>query len=195
MEAHFPPDSMDQRTTDIALVIFHLGDELYALPTAETREVVTYQRPRRLPGADPWVQGVINLRGEIIPVCDLAAALGLQQRCSNGRIVVCDSPRGGVGLSVDDVRAVMTIPRNEIEPIPSLDHPAMHGLFKLESELVVVLRADPIADGSARDVGAMLLTVGEHDSVAGSASEDAQPDEAPSTEPTHESEEDGRLAA
>jgi purine-binding chemotaxis protein CheW len=147
---------MDQLHQDISIVVFHLGAELYALPTGEAREVVTYQQPRPLPGSEPWVQGVINLRGEIVPVCNLAAALGLQQDCANGRIVICDSSRGSVGLAVDDVQSVMGISAATIEPIPSLDHPAMNGLIKWNDELIVVLNVDPIVDGSAQDVGVAL---------------------------------------
>ena len=59
------------------LVIFSLHGEQYALPITTVQEIIRHTEPRSLASSTPWIKGVINLRGKIIPVCDLAGRLGL----------------------------------------------------------------------------------------------------------------------
>lgn len=125
--------------TDIQIVIFRIGNERYALPTATAREVISYDTPRRLPGADRWVEGVINLRGEIIPICDLMLAMGMDPVVAREQVIVCDMDGGSVGLVVEEVSSVIGISREEITRPASLTHPALAGLVQRDNGLVVLL--------------------------------------------------------
>jgi purine-binding chemotaxis protein CheW len=124
---------------DIQIVIFRIGRERYALPTTVAREVIGYEPPRRLPGAEPWVEGVLNLRGEIVPVCDLMCALGMEPIRERLQIVVCELRQGSVGLLVEEVSSVLAIPADTFDRPSSLRHPALAGLAQLENSLVVLL--------------------------------------------------------
>lgn len=145
---------MTAHGTDMQIVVFRVGVEQYALPTTAAREVINYEMPRRLPGADPWVEGVINLRGEIIPVCNLMRALGTAADCedavsAHSKTIICDSEAGSVGLVVDEVTAVLTITPNELDRPSSMSHPALVGVIRLDDTLVVLLELEHVLSGES----------------------------------------------
>ncbi|MBC7643866.1 MAG: purine-binding chemotaxis protein CheW [Thermoleophilia bacterium] len=127
---------------DMQIVTFRIGRERFALPTGSAREVILYELPRRLPGSNKWVDGVINLRGEIIPVCDLLLALGIDGVTKREQIIVCDAPGGSLGLIVEEVTSVIRVTADEIKHPAALDHPALAGLVELGNDLVVLLDID-----------------------------------------------------
>lgn len=127
---------------DMQIVTFRIGAERFALPTGTAREVILYESPRRLPGSQQWVDGVINLRGEIIPVCDLLVALGIDGVTRREQIIICDAPQGSLGLIVDEVTSVERVTADDISHPAALDHPALAGLIELGDDLVVVLDLD-----------------------------------------------------
>src|SRR3954451_8667571 len=89
------------------LVVFTLGDEEYALPITQVQEIIRYVEPRAVASEEPWIKGVISLRGKIIPVCDLAARLGLSNvRADGAKIVIVETAGGTAGVIVDDVEEV-----------------------------------------------------------------------------------------
>ena len=69
---------MSTAETTRQLVIFSLGSEEYALPITRVQEIIRYTEPRMVASRTAWIRGVINLRGKIVPVCDLAERLGLR---------------------------------------------------------------------------------------------------------------------
>src|SRR2546425_7949084 len=74
------------------LVVFSLGEEEYALPITHVQEIIRYSEPRAVAADDAWIRGVISLRGKIIPVCDLAARLGLPvESGENAKIVIVEA--------------------------------------------------------------------------------------------------------
>ena len=82
-------------------LVLAVGDDRYALPMAQVREVVEARVLTRLPEAPGTVLGLINVRGRVIPVLDLGLLLGLGALGSVGGIAVVDSARGNAGLASD----------------------------------------------------------------------------------------------
>jgi purine-binding chemotaxis protein CheW len=122
------------------LVIFSLQGEQYALPITTVQEIIRHTEPRSLASSTPWLKGVINLRGKIIPVCDLAGRLGLPGHgCENPKTVVAETPAGTVGVIVDDVDEVRTISADQLEITPSADPDAVTAIAKLDDRMVVLL--------------------------------------------------------
>jgi chemotaxis signal transduction protein len=74
------------------LVIFTLADEEYALPITRVQEIIRYTQPRSVASSTPWIRGVINLRGKIVPVCDLAMRTTVG--CQAARLMPERSPSG-----------------------------------------------------------------------------------------------------
>jgi purine-binding chemotaxis protein CheW len=74
------------------LVIFSLAREEYALPITRVQEIIRYTQPRSVASSAPWIRGVINLRGKIVPVCDLAMRLGLaHEHSESAKIAVVET--------------------------------------------------------------------------------------------------------
>jgi chemotaxis signal transduction protein len=94
------------------------GGEHYALAVECVREVADLGALTPVPRAPAGVLGVRNLRGQIIPVVDLAVALGLPAGRAPGQIVVTEAPQGRVGLAVETASEVVTLPPAD-EPIHS----------------------------------------------------------------------------
>ena len=135
------------------LVVFSVGSEGYGLPITQVQEIIRYTRPRTVPAAAPMVNGVINLRSKVIPVCDLRHALGLAPAVAAGdgsadhrKIVILETGHGAVGLVVDDVDKVMTVEDADIDTNRAADAPFIDGIAKLGDELYVLLAPDALVE-------------------------------------------------
>jgi len=130
------------------LVVFSLGDEEYALPITQVQEIIRYAEPRAVAAEAAWLRGVISLRGKIIPVCDLAARLGLP-RDGDGRanIVVVETEGGTAGVIVDEVQEVLTIDDAQLDAVPSAGAEFIEAVVRVEDRLVVLLDASGIFAG------------------------------------------------
>ena len=104
---------------------FVLADEEYAVGVLQVREIIEYDTVTRVPSTPPWIRGVINLRGGVVPVVDLAIKLGLAERPVTGRtcIVVVEVEIDGkpalMGVIADAVSQVVDIGPDEVEPPPA----------------------------------------------------------------------------
>lgn len=133
------------RDRERQLVVFQLAREIYGLDVTWVREIILFQEVTRVPGAPPFVEGVINLRGHVIPVVDLRKRFGLEAASDprRTRIVVVDVPPHTLGLVVDAVTEVLRIPESLVEPAGSvlagIDVAFVSGVAKLERGLVILL--------------------------------------------------------
>jgi purine-binding chemotaxis protein CheW len=122
------------------LVVFALGADEYALPINKVQEIIRYSEPRAVSADEPWIAGVISLRGKIIPVCDLALRLGQPGHAlEDAKIVIVDAAAGTAGIIVDDVAEVMTVDAGQLDPVPAAGNDFMESIAKLGDRLVVVL--------------------------------------------------------
>lgn len=127
------------------LVVFGLADELYGIDINTVREIVTMQRVTRVPKVPEYIEGIINLRGNVIPVIDLRKKLGLKvkEHTKDTRIVVVEVASETVGLVVDSVSEVMRVPKASIEPrsalIGDLESDPVEGIVRLEDRLIILV--------------------------------------------------------
>jgi purine-binding chemotaxis protein CheW len=122
------------------LVVFTLGAEQYALPIKQVQEIIRYKQPRSFTSTDYSVRGVINLRGRIIPVHDLAARLGVSTELSDHTmIMILEAAAQTVGVIVDAVDEVLTVKADQLEQLPNADTTLMDSIAKLGDRLVVLL--------------------------------------------------------
>lgn len=127
------------------LVIFQLAREIYGLDINWVREIITLREITRVPGAPDFVEGVINLRGHVIPVIDLRKRFGLEVSVDprRTRIVVVDVPPHTLGLVVDAVTEVLRIAESVVEPagniLAGIDIAFISGVAKLERRLIILL--------------------------------------------------------
>ena len=131
------------------LVLFRLAGEHYGIDVGCVREIITWQEVTRVPRTPPFVEGIINLRGHIIPVLDLRRRFGLAaaERDRATRIVVVEIGTAVVGLVVDAVSEVLRLPGEAIEPpaeILAVDATFIEGIARSGDRLILVLQPDRI---------------------------------------------------
>lgn len=106
----------------VTLTCFRVHGDLYAVDTAQLREVVRYELPVPLPNAPALIEGVIDLRGSVIPVVDLGSALGLGPIAPGPRARICIAEADGLvlGLAVEFAEQVMSLDASRLEDPPAL---------------------------------------------------------------------------
>lgn len=109
-----------QMRQEIQLACFRVGAELYALDIMKIKEIIRPQKLTPIPKAPSFIEGVINLRGAVIPVADLRKRFDqpIRQEDRRNRIVVCSLAGRIIGLLVDEVTEVKRYSRKEIAPAP-----------------------------------------------------------------------------
>lgn len=145
--------SKDTSVIETQVVLFELGGEIYGLDIATVREIIQMQPVTKVPKAPAYVEGVINLRGKVIPVIDLGKKFGMQQveRTKNTRIVVVNIQDATLGIIVDTVTEVLRLSGDSIEPISDvvtsgrLDY--LQGVAKLDDKMVILLALDKLLAG------------------------------------------------
>jgi purine-binding chemotaxis protein CheW len=130
---------------ELQIVVFELGGERYGVEIAAVYEIIRHQPITAVPQAPSFVEGVINLRGRIIPVVDLRERFGLQRAplSKAARIVVCEAAGIRVGLVVEAVNEVLVVPAEAIEPTPQVatgeEAAYLRGIAKLGERLIILL--------------------------------------------------------
>lgn len=124
-------------------VAFHVGNEEYALPIGQIQEVIRWTKPRSVVSEDPWVVGVISLRGKIVPVGDLAGRLGVSATpTEDSKIVIIETGSQTVGMIVDAVDEVLSIGDDQLDTSTVNDRDIVRGIAKIDQRLVVILDAE-----------------------------------------------------
>ncbi len=128
------------------LVIFQLNDQQYALPIHQTQEIVKMTSITRVPNTRHYVEGIINLRGNIIPVINMNKRLNLpvSEYNDSTRIIVVEYKGQKVGIIVDNVTEVGRYQENEVEP-PSVvgdDVDYLSGVVKKDNSLWLLLNLE-----------------------------------------------------
>jgi purine-binding chemotaxis protein CheW len=132
------------------LISFEVGQEEYGLEILRVKEVIRLREITRLPRAPSFVKGIINLRGDVIPIVDLRDRFALehQEYTPMTRVIVVDVEGRLVGMVVDAASQVVRIPADQIEPPPpivgGLSAEYIKGVGKLEDRLVILLNIDRI---------------------------------------------------
>lgn len=146
-------DDLQNKTEETTqLVIFGLGEEEYGVEILETQEIIEKQDLTRVPNAPKFVEGVINLRGEIIPIIDLKKRFNLNfgQEVEEQRVVIVEVESNKVGMIVDVVKEVMSIAKSQIEPPPEIaggiNEKYLDGVVKFEDRLLILLNLVKILD-------------------------------------------------
>lgn len=103
---------------------FVLNEEFYGVDILAVREIIGLQDITRVPDADPCILGVINLRGQVIPLIDLRTKFGMVQVVADEEtcIIIVDVDNTWVGMVVDKVDEVIALGKSDIEPPPRFAH-------------------------------------------------------------------------
>ena len=135
----------EQISSEQQLVVFTLSGGAYGVDIGTVREIIRMQEITQIPKTPVYVEGVINLRGRVIPVLDLRKRFGLEvtEYTQETRIVVIDIGGTDIGAIVDEVTEVLRVPLGSIEPPSDVvlgdDSEYVVGVVKLGERLVILL--------------------------------------------------------
>ncbi len=163
-ELYMATEDRDRRDDDLLqLVTFSIGSEEFGVDILKVIEIIRTMEITKVPKAPAFVEGVINLRGLVIPIIDLRRRFGLAEKAgdSDTRIIVIEINGMSVGFVVDSVSEVLRIPANTVEPAPpvvaGVDSDYISGVGKLEDRLLILLDLDKLL--SADDLESLGASV------------------------------------
>lgn len=115
-------DDRQTMQSELELLSFRIGENEYSVDIMSVREIRGWSKATTLPHSPGYVRGVINLRGSVLPVIDLAVRLGLDAEEPNARnvIIVVDVDGKTLGLRVDAVSDILAIDETSLQPPPEL---------------------------------------------------------------------------
>ena len=143
-------NAIKQSGAYLEIVSFHLGDQEFCIDIMAIREIRGWAPVTPMPHTPPYVLGLINLRGAVIPVIDMACRLGMNQTEPSERsaIIVTDIAGKLVGLLVEQVSDMMTIRSEDLQPAPEIIPEAQRafcrGIVALEKSMVCFLNLDTV---------------------------------------------------
>jgi purine-binding chemotaxis protein CheW len=136
--------------TEKQMVLFELGTETYGLDIATVDGIIRMQPITKVPKAPSYVEGVINLRGRVIPVIDIGKKFGFEKTedTKNNRIVVINIKNTTLGIIVDAVTEVIRVPTDSIDPVSDIvtsgQSDYLLGIAKLPDKMVILLALDKL---------------------------------------------------
>ncbi|MGA9042933.1 MAG: chemotaxis protein CheW [Terriglobales bacterium] len=145
----------------LQLVSFQVGGEDFGLDILRVQEIIRIQELTRVPNSPAFVEGVINLRGKVIPVIALRKRLGLDNQAHDKqtRIVVVEAKDTVLGFIVDSVSQVLRIPAGAVEPPPrlgKLEREYVLGVGKMEDRLLILLDVDRLMSDAEETKSALI---------------------------------------
>ena len=138
---------------------FALGESQYCIDILKVQEIRTYEQPTRIANTPAFIKGVMNLRGNIVPIIDLRVKFGLpEQRYDTQTVViVLNIAKRTVGVVVDGVSDVIAVPASEIKPPPelaaSLDTQYLQGLATVGGQMLIIIDIERLM--TSRDMAIM----------------------------------------
>lgn len=144
-------EELQHETSELLqLVSFKIGDEEFGVDILKVQEINKMMQITKVPNSPVFVDGVVNLRGRIIPVIDLRARLNMprKEHDKNTRIIVVEIDTKTIGFIVDEVKEVLRIPVGITEPPPDMvagiDSSYITAVGKLEDRLLILLELERI---------------------------------------------------
>jgi purine-binding chemotaxis protein CheW len=118
-------------------VVFKVAGSEYALPAGDVLQMETYTGATQVPGSKPWVAGIVQVRGRIVPVVDLRARFGLPaaERTLDSRVVVATFGDRAVALLVDAAREVIKLDEAQLKPPPEIVSQEARGMVKAVAQV------------------------------------------------------------
>jgi purine-binding chemotaxis protein CheW len=140
----------------IQVVSFHLGTEEYGVDISQVQEIIRMVEITFVPRAPRFMEGVINLRGQLIPIIDLRTRFGMPrtEHTKSTRIVVTEIGSKKVGIIVDSVSEVLNIPMEQVEDAPDMiagvGTEYIQGVGKVGDRLIILLDLTMVMSGEEK---------------------------------------------
>jgi purine-binding chemotaxis protein CheW len=135
---------------DSELIAFRIGDQEFCVNIMSVREIRGWTPATAIPHSPAHMMGVINLRGAVLPIIDLAARLGMKPTDPTARhvIIVAQVRRKFVGLLVDAVSDILTVTDDNIQPTPEissdLERQFARGILSIEKRMICLIELEAL---------------------------------------------------
>lgn len=129
------------------LIVFNLGDEEYGINISYAKEIVRIPKITKVPNMPVFMEGIIDLRGNVIPVIDAKTKFGFAQseRGIDSELLILDLEGMNLGIIVDDVSEVVNINENAVKRLAgkmgTIGGKSIEGIFKIDNRLVLLINA------------------------------------------------------
>ena len=132
---------------EMQMIIFDLSSEEFGIEITQAHEIVKMQDITELPQSSVFIEGIINLRGEIITIIDLRKRFNLEADVDKDtRIIIADIENNKAGLIVDSISEVLRISSDDISEAPSrvagIEKDYLQGIGKIDERLIILLNLD-----------------------------------------------------
>jgi purine-binding chemotaxis protein CheW len=131
------------------VVVFHLGKEEYCVPIHQVREIIQYRGATKMPGTPNHFEGIINLRGKVIPVIDLAVKFAIAVKSGERQALIIELGAQHLGIVVDTVAEVLRLPDSAVEAAPAQalgQRTYIRGIGKIQERLIIILELAKLVD-------------------------------------------------
>lgn len=131
--------------TELQAITFTLDKEMYGIEVHQIKEIIKVREYIKVPNAPDYVEGVINLRGQITPIVNLRKIFRMKEGTmdENSRIIMVEIDSEVMGLIVDSVVGVVTVPLKEVVKTPTLASTSTNvfitGIIRAESQLIILI--------------------------------------------------------
>ena len=147
----------DATVDDQQLVVFRLSNESYGIDVNTVREIFPLQEITHVPNAPEFVEGVINLRGMVVPIIDMRKRFDVEvtEATEDSRIVVVEYDGEDVGMLVDEVSEVVNVGEDSVSPLPDIADQGgsklTDGFAKIEGRLVILVDTETMLGAKEED--------------------------------------------
>jgi len=142
----------------LQLVSYRIGNEEFGTDILKVREIIRTVVITKVPNSPDYIEGVINLRGKVIPIINLRTKLGVSAKENdyNTRIIVVELRNTTIGFIVDSVSEVLRIPGNIIEPCPAIvsgiNSEYITAVGKLQDKLLILLDMEKVLTADEKNL-------------------------------------------
>lgn len=128
------------------LVLFRLGKEIYGISITQVKEIILYKEATKIPNTPSYMEGIISLRGKVIPVVSLAIKLEMNEaKGTEKRALIVETGNKDVGILVDDVTEVIRLQESAIELSPTTtSNKYVRGIGKVDDRLLILFNVDEL---------------------------------------------------
>ncbi len=143
-------------------VVFKLDEEEFGIDIMNVKEIIPYQESMQVPNTPDFIEGIINYRGNVIPIINLKRRfkLGTQEITKDTRIIVITLENKEIGFIVDEASQTLRLEENQIDPAPDIisgvDRKYIIGVGKLDDRLLILLDLEMVLTDEEKDEIEML---------------------------------------
>ncbi|MBO8181007.1 MAG: chemotaxis protein CheW [Archaeoglobus sp.] len=148
-----------ETNSTLQLVIFNLGNERYGVETSQVKEIIRVEEITAIPNAPEFIEGVINLRGQITTIINLRKRFGMEPKPidNDTRIIVFEHNGSTIGMMVDTVTEVKYLAKENIDELPEIitsrtESKFLRGVGKLPDGLLILIDLGKVLSGEELSV-------------------------------------------